>query len=372
MEEVCVRAESRSYPVLIGEGALEAWLPRLVSKRAPGQVVVVSHPVVVSLHGGLLDAIMREAGHEEWQNRCFVFPEGEEHKRPSTVCAFHELLLAWGVNRSGLILAFGGGVVGDMAGFAAATYMRGVDFIQIPTTLMAMVDSSIGGKVGVDMPSVKNAVGTFHQPVAVISDTEMLSTLPRRDLVSGLAEVIKYGLLYDADILTLKGGWEGWARITEWEREEIIAKCVRLKAAVVEKDEKDLSGERAILNYGHTFGHALESATGYSFFRHGEAVAVGMIMAARLAEKSGVAETALLELHIDRLYPLLEEVPIRHDIDAEAVLCAMYTDKKRDSSMKYVLLESPQQPLLASGIKDEMVIEAIRETLNELQGRCCR
>ncbi|NPV59558.1 MAG: 3-dehydroquinate synthase [Actinobacteria bacterium] len=366
MEEIRVKAASREYDVLVGEGAISEQLPRLVSGREAGQVVVVSHPHLLSLHGEELGSALCDAGHVAWEKRVFLFPEGEEHKRPVTVIALQELMLEWGVTRKGVVLAFGGGVVGDLTGYAAATYMRGMDYIQLPTTLVAMVDSSVGGKVGVDMPGAKNAVGAFHQPLAVIADPGLLSTLPRRELLGGMAEVIKYGFLYDERLLTLEGGSEGWVRLTEWERAEIIARCVRHKAAVVEKDERDLAGERAMLNYGHTFGHALEAATGYVTLRHGEAVAVGMIMAARAAEDAGKARVPLLELHRKLLSPLLQEAPSLEGIDAQKVIDAMRSDKKREREAKFVLLERPQRPLLVEGLPEEVVKRAVEETLGDL------
>ncbi len=368
MEEIRVRAASREYRVCVGEGALEGFLPGLVEQREAGQVVVVSHPRIISLHGGFLDGILRQAGHGEWESRCFIFPEGEAHKRPSTVGALHELLLEWGVTRSGVILAFGGGVVGDIAGFAAATYMRGMDFIQLPTTLMAMVDSSVGGKVGVDLPGAKNAVGAFHQPEAVLCDPAFLSTLPRRELLGGLAEVLKYGFLYEPSLLSIKGGYEGWVRLTEWERAETIARCVRHKAAVVEKDERDLSGTRAMLNYGHTFGHALESTTGYAVLRHGEAVALGMIMAACLAEVMGIAKSPLLDLHLELLSPLLSEAPSSAAIEVGKVLYAMKSDKKKEREVRFVLLEKPQHPVMVEKVPVDKIRKAIEEGLRCLRG----
>lgn len=366
MEEIRVKAASREYDVLVGEGAIGERLPRLVSGREAGQVVVVSHPRLLSLHGEELGRALRDAGHAEWEKRVFLFPDGEEHKRPITVSALQGLMLEWGVTRKGVILAFGGGVVGDLTGYAAATYMRGMDYIQLPTTLVAMVDSSVGGKVGVDMPGAKNAVGAFHQPLAVITDPGLLSTLPRRELLGGLAEMIKYGFLYDRDLLALEGGSEGWVRLTEWERADIITRCVRHKAAAVEEDERDLSGKRATLNYGHTFGHALEAATGYVVLRHGEAVAAGMIMAARAAEASGNSKEPLLEVHRKLLSPLLREMPSLAGIDADKVIAAMRSDKKREREMRYVLLERLQRPILVEGLPEEVVERAVEDTLREL------
>ena len=364
-----MKAASRGYDVFVGEGALEELLPGLLSDREPGQVAVVSHPLILSLHGELVDGVLREAGHEGWEKGCFLFPHGEGSKNISTLNALYAFLLERGMTREGVILAFGGGVVGDLAGFAAATFMRGTDYIQIPTTLMAMVDSSVGGKVGVDMPGAKNAVGAFHQPLAVLSDPGLLSTLPRRELLGGLAEVLKYGFLYDPDILALRGGAEGWLRLTEWARSEIIASCARLKAAVVERDERDISGERAMLNYGHTFGHALEAATGYALLRHGEAVAVGMIMAARAAELFGAARTPLLDAHRELLLPLLEECPPLDGVAATEVVSAMGADKKRGRLMRFVLLEAPQRPVLVEGLPPEVVERAVADTLLELGRR---
>lgn len=367
MEEIQVRAASGSYPVFVGEGALDEKVPRLLEGRAPGQAVVVSHSELIALHGERIARALRRGGQEEWEERMFLFPPGEEHKNLAVLEKLYFHLLEKGITREGIILAFGGGVVGDLAGFAAATYMRGIDLVQLPTTLMAMVDSSVGGKVGVDMPGAKNAVGAFRQPLAVISDPEVLATLPARELLSGLAEVAKYGFIYDSSLLSvLKRGMEGWASLAERKRSEVIAACVRHKAAVVERDELDIRGERAMLNYGHTFGHALEAAAGYGALRHGEAVAAGMIMAARVAERSGTAKEEILGLHRELLLPLLRDAPFPEDLRPEEVLAGMRSDKKRARAARFVLLEGLQKPVMVEGLPEEMVGEAVEETLGEL------
>lgn len=367
MAEIQVRTAGGEYPVIVGRGLYEEELPAVVSRISPPGVVVVSHSSVMDLHGErLLDALVSKADLER-EPSLFLFPAGEEHKNLATVEEGYRALVAAGLNREGVIVAFGGGVVGDLAGFLAATYMRGTRLLQLPSTLLAMVDSSIGGKVGVDLPGAKNAVGSFHQPQAVLSDTGVLGTLPAREIRGGLAEVVKYGFLYDERLLQSVRGWRGQLPESGEELEKAIARCAGHKAAVVMADERDLAGVRAMLNYGHTFGHALESATAYGCMRHGEAVGIGMMMAARLSELSGLAPEGLLERHRDVLAPLLEGVAVPEGLDEVRVVREMRTDKKRGRTLRFVLLEGPQEPRLVDSPGDKAVLQAVAEILREMK-----
>jgi 3-dehydroquinate synthase len=367
MAEVQVHTAGGEYTVYIGRRVYEGELVETMRRLRPGKTAILSHPSIDRMHGRRLRAAVAALSSTAAEPLSFLFPEGEENKNLQTLEKAYVALLSGGVVREDVVLAFGGGVVGDLAGFAASTYMRGIRFLQIPTTLMAMVDSSVGGKVGVDLPGAKNAVGSFYQPQAVISDLEVLDTLPEREFRSGLAEVVKYGFLYDENILETMEGWTAGMPEADAELEDLIARCVEHKARVVTLDELDLRGERAMLNYGHTFGHALESAAGYGRLRHGEAVAMGMLMAARASEMSGLAGSGLMEMHRKAILPVLGEVRLPSDLGPKRILADMQADKKKTRGLRFVLLEGPRKPHLVESLSEEIVRKAVSETLEELK-----
>jgi 3-dehydroquinate synthase len=368
MVEMKVNAPGGEYPLVIGPRAYEDFLARDLERADPGKIMVVSHPTIFERHGHRLREALSGAYSGANGFSLFLFDEGEENKTMRTLQDGYLALIDAGFSREDMVLAFGGGVVGDLAGFLAATYMRGVGFVQLPTTLMAMVDSSIGGKVGVDLPNAKNAIGAFHQPRGVYSDVEVLSTLPERELRSGLVEVVKYAMLYDEYLMQMVEGWAGGLPSHEDNLEEIIARCAAHKARVVAADERDTAGIRAMLNYGHTFGHALESAGGYGLFRHGEAVGMGMIAAARLSELSGLAKEGLYEQHIRVLEPVMGGMRIPEVIDPDRVMSDMQCDKKKGRELRFVLLERPQVPRLVEDIPKKQIRRALVETLQEMEG----
>jgi 3-dehydroquinate synthase len=366
MAEIRVSTPGGKYPVYIGRGVIERELAGDIARLQPQGAVVVSHPAIRDLHGHRLRTALQSGSGDVVKSHEFLFPQGEESKNLETVEAGYGMLLACGITREDLLLAFGGGVVGDLAGFLAATYMRGMRYVQVPTTLMAMVDSAIGGKVGVDMPGAKNTVGAFHQPRGVYSDVSFLQTLPERELRSGFAEVAKYGFLYDQKLLAMVEGWGGLPGET-CDLAEVIALCAGHKARVVRADERDLKGERAMLNYGHTFGHALESACGYGRLRHGEAVAVGMIMAARLSELIGLCEGGLWDYHRCVLVPILGGGARDVTAKREAIMADMQADKKKGRSLRFVLLEGLQASRLVEAVEMRAVEAAVEETLEKLR-----
>lgn len=363
-----MRTGGGEYPVIIGNSLYERRLPALLSGMAPPAVAVVSHDSVMQLHGARLREALASCAVEGMAVIEYLFPEGEKNKNLKTVEEGYGELLAAGFNREGAIVAFGGGVVGDLAGYMAATFMRGTRFLQLPTTLMAMVDSSIGGKVGVDLPGAKNAVGSFYQPLAVFSDIAVLGTLPERELRSGIAEVAKYGFLYEESLLQEIGAWRGAMPGEGDDISGVIAVCAGCKAEVVAEDERDVSGKRAVLNYGHTFGHALEAATAYSRLRHGEAVGIGMIMAAKLSELSGLAQIPLTRRHREVLEPILKDVRVPQELDTSQVVRHMRSDKKRGRVTRFVLLEKPQVPRVVDSPGESMVMQAVDEVLREWKG----
>jgi 3-dehydroquinate synthase len=296
---------------------------------------MVSHPVLMELHGHIIASDLLKAGYDL---RVAVVPAGEKSKSLSMVARIYGEMAEAGLDRHGCVLALGGGVIGDLAGFAAATWLRGIDVIQIPTTLLAMVDSAIGGKTGVNLPIGKNLVGAFHQPRAVLADPDVLRTLPARDIRSGLAEVAKYGVIADAPLFEFM---EANVNACAAGEPSALARCISdsaaCKARVVSADECE-GGLRAILNYGHTAGHAVEKAAGYRRLRHGEAVAIGMIAAARTGREMGITPGDAVR-RIEALITALGlPASVPSGITADQLMAAMAFDKKaRGGSVRWVM-----------------------------------
>jgi len=283
MKTLQVSLGDRSYPIYIGSGLLGK--PDLFKPHIAGQsIYVVSNTTVAPLYNKkLIQTISSDAKsvHE------IILPDGESYKDWSTLQKIFDVMLSKGADRKSVIIALGGGVIGDMAGFAAASFMRGIRFIQVPTTLLAQVDSSVGGKTGINHPLGKNMIGAFHQPVAVIADLDTLKTLPSRELSAGLAEVVKHGAIADATFFDwIESHTKELLGCDPNAMSHAVERSCEIKSAVVAADEKE-SGIRAILNYGHTFGHAIESGLGYGEWLHGEAVGCGMVMAADLSARLG-------------------------------------------------------------------------------------
>ncbi|HEY6893039.1 MAG TPA: 3-dehydroquinate synthase [Rhodanobacteraceae bacterium] len=321
----------RSYPIRIGSGLLDdasQWRDALRGRHA----LVVTDAHVAPLYLERVRAGLGSLAHD-----ALVLPAGEAAKTLASAERIFEALAKLGANRDGAIVALGGGVIGDLAGFAAACWMRGIDFVQMPTTLLAMVDSSVGGKTGVNIAAGKNLVGAFHQPRAVFIDTATLATLPAREYAAGLAEVVKYGAIGDAAFFSwLEANADALDARDGAALAEAIAFSCRYKAGVVARDERE-AGERALLNFGHTFGHALEAERGYGDLLHGEAVAIGMVLAARLSSALGLAPAADAE----RLSQLLSRfgLPVAPPrADADALLARMRLDKKNVSGRLRLIL----------------------------------
>lgn len=290
---VAVDLGKRSYEIVIGAGLLSRtasmvtpWCEQRLGKTpAFPKACVITDENVRDLHAKPVVENLQEAG---WAAESVVLEPGEESKRLNVVSNVYDRLVAMRADRQTVVIAVGGGVVGDAAGFVAATYARGIPFVQVPTTLLAQVDSSVGGKVGINHPQGKNLIGAFHQPFGVVIDTQTLNTLPERDYRSGLAEVVKYGVILDEEFFAwLEQHVEELNRRDPDALRHVVARCCRLKADVVEADEEERTGLRAVLNYGHTFAHAFEALSGYGTLMHGEAVAIGMIYASTLAERLG-------------------------------------------------------------------------------------
>ena len=324
---------SRSYPIHIGPGILgdAALYEPHVSGR---QVAVVTNDVVARLHVERVEEALERAGARTIR---VVLPDGEANKDWIHLDRIFAGLLEARADRRTVLVAVGGGVVGDMAGFAAATYQRGVDHVQVPTTLLAQVDSSVGGKTAINHPLGKNMIGAFHQPLAVVADTRTLATLPDRELAAGLAEVVKYGAICDVAFLEwIEEHVDALRRRDDAALAHAIRRSCEIKAGVVAADERE-GGVRALLNFGHTFGHAIETATGYGTWLHGEAVAAGMALAARFSARRGRITSA----HAERLVALLERLglPVRAPpIPVERWLELMGRDKKNEGGRITLIL----------------------------------
>jgi len=315
-----VAAAAGAYPVVIGPGTL-ATLPRLLEQSGLGpRRVVVSSPLVWELHGGAV----RKASTER---EPILVPDGERFKNTATVGRVYESLIQMGADRSTVLIAMGGGVIGDLVGFAAATYLRGVRLVHVPTTLMAQVDSAVGGKVGVNHTLGKNLIGAFHAPRLVLADPTVLPTLPRREFRAGLYEVIKYGIIASPSLFArVETGLPAlFARDTDV-LAQVVAESCRIKAAVVSADERE-SGLRRVLNFGHTVGHALEAVTKYRRFRHGEAVAYGMLAALALGTARGVTPLEVRD-RAAALIGKLGPLPPVADLSVREVFGAIGHDKK--------------------------------------------
>ncbi len=355
MQTLNVELASRSYPIHIGRYLLsqaELILPHLKRK----QVAIVTNTTVAPLYLDKLSKTLINAGVRVTP---IILPDGEAYKNSETLNKIYDALLENRSERSTTLIALGGGVIGDLTGYAAATYLRGVPFIQIPTTLLSQVDSSVGGKTGINHPLGKNMIGAFYQPQVVLADIDTLQTLPPREFSAGVAEVIKYGLIRDADFFDwLEVNMEKLMALDEAVLSYAIFRSCQNKAEVVARDEHE-NGERALLNLGHTFGHAIENAMGYGVWLHGEAVAAGTMMAARLSERMGW----LTNQDVQRIHAIFTaaNLPLNAPkLGVKKYLDLMQLDKKvADGKIRLVL----QQGIGKSVITSDYDIEKLRETL---------
>ena len=332
-EQVTVGLDERSYRIIIGERTLSC-LGGLCRETGLGsQVAIVTNPTVASFYLQQVCDSLTTAGLTV---TVVEIPDGEQFKVAETVLSIYTRLVESGIDRSGFLVALGGGVVGDIAGFAAATYLRGVPFVQVPTTLLAQVDSSVGGKTGFNLPQGKNLIGAFYQPRLVLIDPTVLDTLPQREYVAGLAETIKYGVSLDPELFTvMETNVDGLQRRDKAVLQQVIATACKLKASVVEKDERE-AGLRAVLNYGHTFGHAIETLTGYGQYLHGEAVAIGMAQAARLSQLRGLATVEDTERIISLIQRFSLSTSLPPFTATEYAEALSHDKKKRDDAINFV------------------------------------
>ena len=337
MQNLTVDLGERSYPIHVGAGILERAGEFLAQAGLRGKVAIVTNPTVAQLYLDTAYDALNRAGFEVTS---ILVPDGEEHKNLQSLSSIYERLIAERLERKSCVLALGGGVIGDLAGLAAATYLRGVPYVQVPTTLLAQVDSSVGGKTGVNHADGKNLVGAFYQPKLVLIDITVLRSLPRRELVAGVAEVIKYGVIEDPALFSLlEHGIEKVIGLNQEMLTRIIATSCAIKARVVAADERE-DDYRAVLNFGHTIGHALEAATGYREFLHGEAVGVGMVQATKLSQRQGFCDDATLR----RVTALVKRAGLPVDIPLavtpQSLIQAMEIDKKvAGGKIKFIMCQ---------------------------------
>ncbi|WP_254513107.1 3-dehydroquinate synthase [Anatilimnocola floriformis] len=358
MTTVRVQLGPRSYDIEVGSGLLSQ-AAAFFQARHPGRhAVLICDANVSASYGQPLQQELTAAGY-----RCSFLevPAGEQSKCLAQVERLWNELLACKTDRKSIVIAIGGGVVGDLGGFIAASFTRGLAFFQIPTTLLAQVDSSVGGKVGINLPAAKNMVGAFWQPTGVLIDLDALKTLPKREYLSGLAEVVKYGMILDAPFFEYLESVVPQLLDRDLKTlEYVVARCCELKAQVVEKDEREETGLRAVLNYGHTFCHAIESVSGYGTFLHGEAVSIGMLQASRLAELLGRIDASLTERQLNLLRALQLPIAVQ-GLDPQQLIAAMQHDKKVEhGKLRFVLPTRMGHVELVSGVSPDLVLKVLQ------------
>jgi len=369
MEKVRVNLGENSYSINVGKGILEEVGSTLKKANSFEKIIIITDPLVNELWGGMLRSSLRSEG---FAFEVLEVPRGERYKNLGMAFKLYNKLLQLEAHRDCCVIAFGGGVIGDLAGFVAATYMRGMYLVHVPTTLLAQVDSSIGGKTSVNHPKGKNLIGVFYQPLLVHADVETLTTLPQKEISTGLAEVIKYGVIEDADFFkflevnshqlntkafedrdTLKAALKVW--------ETIITESCKIKSRIVEQDEKE-KGVRMILNFGHTIGHAIETVTKYDVYNHGEAVAIGMVAAAMISREMQMMDDATVK----SIKVLLEKLKLPTSVDglsAKKIVNSLKVDKKiREGKIKFVL---PKR-IGKVEIRDDVPIQTVKRVLREI------
>ncbi len=321
MDTFFINLKHKKIPVITGKSIVK--FGKFVSAYTPSKkYLIITHPTVRRIYGARLSRSLKHSAAKGVNVFYFEIPEGESHKNLATVREIYKKCVDSGMDRNSVIIALGGGVVGDVAGFAASTIFRGIRYVQVPTTLLAMVDSSIGGKVGVDLPEGKNLVGSFYQPEFIFVTTEFLRTLPQAEIKNGLGEIIKYGVISDRGLFEYIEN----SSVSSLDWRKVIERCIKIKSSVVEQDEKETKGIREILNFGHTYAHALEKATHYKKYTHGEAVALGVVMESRLAERLTGFKEAYRVKNLVAACGLPSEAPV--EVGSDKIAAAISNDKK--------------------------------------------
>jgi 3-dehydroquinate synthase len=360
MKEIRVRLGARSYSIVVGSGNLRTLASWLRRSGVGGDAVVVTNPLIRRLHGQKLFRALKQGGCSV---KVFEVADSERSKSVKVAFSLVEKIARYGADKKVFVVAFGGGVIGDLAGFVASSYKRGVPFVQVPTTLLAQVDSAIGGKVGVDLPSGKNLVGDFYQPKLVLADVKLLSSLSERQVRNGLAEVVKYGVIADTTLFAyIEKNFEKLLKNDPGAMAKVVTRCATIKAAVVSKDERETKGLRTILNFGHTIGHAVEAASNYRI-HHGEAVALGMRVACEISRRLKLMSA----LEAARLETLLTALGFSESITGIApakILHAMRFDKKfKGKKNRFVLARSIGKVIVRESVPPSVVEKSIESFL---------
>lgn len=350
---------SRNYDILIGEGLLGTVGKLLRQYELRDRVVVVTNPTVAGLY---LQTVLEALQAADFDAAVIEIPDGESYKSLEQAQRIYDFLVAGKYDRNTIILALGGGVIGDLSGFAAATYMRGVRLVQCPTTLLSQVDSSVGGKVAVNHPQGKNLIGAFYQPNLVVSDVVTLKTLPERELASGMAEVLKHGVIADENYYTLvSADLDQVLQLNSTFMTYVVSGSCRIKADVVQSDEKE-QGLRAILNFGHTIGHSLESLTGYQVYTHGEGVFLGMLAGIKLAERIGWLPDDNLGTSLQKTIEVLGAPKLIKDLAARDIYETLFLDKKvKQGKIRWVLPKCLGEVKVTSEVSQDLVMEVLKE-----------
>ena len=365
MRDVTVPLGTRSYSISVGRKLLAQIGPRCAALQLGPRCAIISDVNVAKRYAAPVEKSLRRAGFDVIRA---VVPAGETAKSIENLQSCYNRLAAHRLERTSFVVALGGGVVGDLAGFVAATYLRGIPFVQVPTTLLAQVDSSVGGKVGVNLGAGKNLVGAFHQPRLVLCDLETLKTLPPREFRAGLAEVIKYGIIYDAGLFArLERDLQKLLKLDPKTLAEVVARCCEIKAEVVAQDETE-TGLRAILNFGHTIGHALEAISRYGKYLHGEAISIGQIAAAELS----AAMAGLPQIDVERITDLFRRAGLPTSVELnrsqqKQLFGAMRLDKKvRDGEIKFVLAKRIGEVVAGQRVPTELIRETLDPELSRI------
>ena len=365
MSHITVSLPQNSYEIAIASGNLSQLGAKMKQLKLDKKVLVISNPEIFGYYGETCLQSLEEAGFEVYKH---LIPSGEVNKNLQSIAQIYDVALENHLERSSTFVALGGGVIGDMTGFAAATWLRGVNFVQVPTSLLAMVDASVGGKTGVNHPQGKNLIGAFYQPKLVLIDPDVLHTLPEREFRAGMAEVIKYGVIWDAELfaqLEQAPNIDSFASIDPELLNTILLRSCQAKADVVSEDEKEM-GLRAILNYGHTIGHAIESLTNYQEFVHGEAVALGMVAAGEIAIQMGLWREAAGNRQYNLIVKAGLPTQVTSPIKAKDILESIKNDKKvKSGKVRFILPTKIGSVKITDKVSSDVVKESVLQLLGE-------
>ena len=359
MEMIRVNLSRNSYNIYLDKGLLERIGDTLVKEKAPCKTLLITDTNIEKIYGNIVaESLIRN----KFDVRIVSLKPGEDQKTLETAITLYDACFDHKLDRHSMIIALGGGVVGDISGFVASTFMRGIPFIQIPTSLLAQVDSSIGGKVAVNHPKGKNMIGSFYQPKAVFIDTDALSTLPAVEFVVGLVEVIKYGVIRNAELFEyIEKHLHDILQLNHTALLKIIADSCRIKTGVVEEDEKEVY-LRAILNYGHTIGHAIETLTNYNKYRHGEAIAIGMLYATKIAVEIGLTNNKVYERQLSLIKRL--GLPLTIDLKPGDIIKTLYTDKKVISGkLRFILPKKIGEVVISDEVTEDILYKILNAPL---------